>query len=347
MADFEVFQAEVYSAAKDIFGVIPVDIQERIDLELTRIQVNNRTIMLATIVSVMKTLEKKGIISKLSLKSGHNVSLVCYLLGISTFNPMKHPQLITETYIINTLESAPVISIRIDKDRQDAVDAILYDLGLEAERVEAGPIHIRKVKYIDDSKYDFTLQFMYGACCARLQQLRTEIGAKAFDAIPDDDTETMLLINSLDLYGTTTGCFAPITIEAIRQIQPKTISELTEVLAFCSERQYQDLQRYIHNKANGISTYTGFPDIDAILKHTHGVLLFTRQKNDILKLRINASESDKKNMIKEVCKLLLPFQLSNKCDTYIEAYNLYRLAYAKVHYPNAFQKVIESNTNLK
>ena len=352
MADFEVFQAEVYSAAKDIFGVIPVDIQERIDLELTRIQINNRTIMLATIVSVMKTLEKKGIMSKLSLKSGHNVSLVCYLLGISTFNPMKHPQLITETYIINTLESAPVISIRIDKDRQDAVDAILYDLGLEVEREEAGPIHIRKVKYIDDNKYDFTLQFMYGACCARLQQVRNVIGTEAFENIPDDDMKTMTLINNLDLYGTTTGCFAPITIEAIRQIQPKTISELTEVLAFCSERQYQDLQRYIYNRANHISTYTEYPEIDSILKHTHGALLFTRQKNDILKLRIHTSESDdpdaeKKKVIREVCKLLLPFQLSNKCDKYVEAYNLYRLAYAKVHYPDAFQKVIESNINLK
>ena len=352
MADFEVFQTEVYSTAKEIFGVIPNEVKDRLDLELTGIKNNNRTIMLATMVSLMSSLENKGIMSKLSLKNGHNVSLVCYLLGISTFNPMKHPQLITERYIINTLESAPVISLRIDKDRQDAVDAILYDLGLEVEREEAGPIHFRKIKYIDDSKYDFTLQFMYGACCARLQQLRNVIGTEAFENIPDNDMKTMALINSLDLYGTSTGCFAPITLEAIRQIQPKTISELTEVLAFCSERQYQDLQRYIYNRANHISTYTGYPEIDSILKHTHGALLFTRQKNDILKLRIHTSESDdpdaeKKKVIREVCKLLLPFQLSNKCDKYVEAYNLYRLAYAKVHYPDAFQKVIESNTNLK
>ena len=352
MADFDVFQTEVYSTAKEIYGVIPNEVKDRLDLELTGIKNNNRTIMLATMVSLMSSLENKGIMSKLSLKNGHNVSLVCYLLGISTFNPMKHPQLITERYIINTLESAPVISLRIDKDRQDAVDAILYDLGLEVEREEAGPIHLRKIKYIDDSKYDFTLQFMYGACCARLQQLRNVIGTEAFENIPNNDMKTMALINSLDLYGTSTGCFAPITIEAIRQIQPKTISELTEVLAFCSERQYQDLQRYIYNRANHISTYTGYPEIDSILKHTHGVLLFTRQKNDILKLRIHTSESDdpdadKKKVIREVCKLLLPFQLSNKCDKYVEAYNLYRLAYAKVHYPDAFQKVIESNTNLK
>ena len=352
MADFDVFQTEVYSTAKEIYGVIPNEVKDRLDLELTGIKNNNRTIMLATMVSLMSSLENKGIMSKLSLKNGHNVSLVCYLLGISTFNPMKHPQLITERYIINTLESAPVISLRIDKDRQDAVDAILYDLGLEVEREEAGPIHFRKIKYIDDSKYDFTLQFMYGACCARLQQLRNVIGTEAFENIPDNDMKTMALINSLDLYGTSTGCFAPITLEAIRQIQPKTISELTEVLAFCSERQYQDLQRYIYNRANHISTYTGYPEIDSILKHTHGALLFTRQKNDILKLRIHTSESDdpdaeKKKVIREVCKLLLPFQLSNKCDKYVEAYNLYRLAYAKVHYPDAFQKVIESNTNLK
>ena len=143
MADFDVFQTEVYSTAKEIYGVIPNEVKDRLDLELTGIKNNNRTIMLATMVSLMSSLENKGIMSKLSLKNGHNVSLVCYLLGISTFNPMKHPQLITERYIINTLESAPVISLRIDKDRQDAVDAILYDLGLEVEREEAGPIHFR------------------------------------------------------------------------------------------------------------------------------------------------------------------------------------------------------------
>lgn len=347
MADFEVFRSEVYTNAEKVFGEVPNEINERLELELAGIKNNNRMIMLATIVSVMRTLEDKGINSKLSLNDGYNVSLVCYLLGISTFNPMKHPQLITETYVINTLEAAPVISFRIDKDKQDAVDAILYDLGLEVERVEAAPVHIRKIKYVDDSKSDFTLQFMYRACCARLQQIRKEIGSEAFDEIPDDDMQTMALINNLDLYGTTTGCFAPITLEAIRQIQPSSISELTEVLSFCSERQYQDLQRYIYNRANCVSTYTGYPEIDTILKHTHGVLLFTIQKNDILKLRINGSVSDEKNMIYEVCKLLLPFQLSNKCDKYVEAYNLYRLAYTKVHYPEAFKKVIESNANLK
>lgn len=107
------------------------------------------------------------------------------------------------------------------------------------------------------------------------------------------------------------------------------------------------MSRYIYNRAHCVSTYTGYPGIDAILKHTHGVLLFTRQKNDILKLKINVSESEKKNIIYEVCTLLLPFQLSNKCDKYVEAYNLYRLAYVKVHYPEAFMKIIESNTNLK
>lgn len=146
MADFEVFRSEVYTNAEKVFGEVPNEINERLELELAGIKNNNRMIMLATIVSVMRTLEDKGINSKLSLNDGYNVSLVCYLLGISTFNPMKHPQLITETYVINTLEAAPVISFRIDKDKQDAVDAILYDLGLEVERVEAAPVHIRKIK---------------------------------------------------------------------------------------------------------------------------------------------------------------------------------------------------------
>ena len=36
---------------------------------------------------------------------------------------------------------------------------------------------------------------------------------------------------------------------------------------------------------------------------------------------------------------------SNFID-YVKAYDLYRLAYVKVHYPEIFKKVIESNSNL-
>ena len=100
MADFEVFQSEVYTNAKKVFGEIPNEVRVRLEIELNGIKNNNRLIMLATMASVMRTLEDKGISSKLSLKDGYNVSLVCYLLGISAFNPMKHLQLITETYVI-------------------------------------------------------------------------------------------------------------------------------------------------------------------------------------------------------------------------------------------------------
>ena len=82
MADFDVFQTEVYSTAKEIFGLISNEVKDRLDLELTGIKNNNRTIMLATMVSLMSSLESKGIASKLSLKNGHNVSLVCYVFGI-------------------------------------------------------------------------------------------------------------------------------------------------------------------------------------------------------------------------------------------------------------------------
>ena len=83
MVDFDVFQTEVYSTAKEIFGVLRNEVKDRLDLELTGIKKNNRTIMLATMVSLMSSLESKGIASKLSLKNGYNVSLVCYVLGIN------------------------------------------------------------------------------------------------------------------------------------------------------------------------------------------------------------------------------------------------------------------------
>ena len=44
---------------------------------------------------------------------------------------------------------------------------------------------------------------------------------------------------------------------------------------------------------------------------------------------------------------LMASPIVDRCDIYVKAYDLYRLAYVKVHYPEIFKKVIESNSNLK
>ena len=43
---------------------------------------------------------------------------------------------------------------------------------------------------------------------------------------------------------------------------------------------------------------------------------------------------------------LMASPIVDRCDIYVKAYDLYRSAYVKVHYPEIFKKVIESNSNL-
>jgi hypothetical protein len=63
-------------------------------------------------------------------------------------------------------------------------------------------------------------------------------------------------------------------------------------------------------------------------------------------LRSELGETDY-NTIRKKYRSLMASPILTKCDIYVKAYDLYRSAYVKVHYPEIFKKVIESNSNLK
>ena len=105
MKDFKKFREQVYDLAKRRFGEISEEIDQRLNLELEAIRINRRTLMLNTIALVLSELEKESIYCERTQQTGYNVSLVCYLLGISLFNPMDYPELITERYVIRAMGS--------------------------------------------------------------------------------------------------------------------------------------------------------------------------------------------------------------------------------------------------
>ena len=336
----DMFKDEIWRLARTKFGVISEKIEQRLIAETDCIEEYGRGEMLQTMWRLVDGLKKHDINISLTLGQGYNVSLVCYLLGISTFNPMDHPELITEAYVKSTFKSSSEITFRIDKDETEVIDNFLGTLKCEIERKDMLGNHSRRVKASRDS--DFTFEFKHVCNSGRIRIIGDLIGWDQFERFPTDDRETMKLIQEIDIFGTTTYSFAPITIEAIRHIRPSNVNELTDAMSFTFEKQYGHLLIYLENRESGNKVFTGHTEIDEILSDTYGIILYTRQMGEILKLPIRhaTNDADGKETIRERYRSLAAFPIVNKCDTYVKGYNLYRLAYAKVHFPNEFKEAL-------
>jgi len=331
---------EIWRLARTKFGVISEKIEQRLTAETDCIKEYGRGEMLQIMRHLVNELKKHDINISLTLGQGYNVSLVCYLLGISTFNPMNHPELITESYVKSTFKSSSEMTFKIDKDVTEIIDNYLDSLKCEIERKDMLGNHSRRVKASRDS--DFIFEFKYVCNSGRIRVIGDLIGWDQFERFHTDDSETMKLIQEIDIYGTTTSSFAPITIEAIREISPSNVEELADALSFTSEKQYGHLQTYLENRESGNRVFTGHTEIDDILRDTYGIILNTWQMGEILKLPIRHASNDAygKETIRERYRSLAAFPIVNKCDIFVKAYNLYRLAYAKVHFPNEFKEAL-------
>ena len=327
------------------FGEISEKVEQRLIAETDAIMEYGRCEMLRTMWHLVDELKKHDINISLSLGQGYNVSLVCYLLGISTFNPMGHPDLQTERYAISAfdpIKQASEIIFKIDKDQPEVIDRFFHSLKYEVERTDVpGGFHTRKVKSVIEGNSDFTLEFKYVPNVGRIRIAGELIGWEEFEKIPKDDIVTIKLIHDINIFGTTTSSLDPITIEAIREIRPSNVSQLADAMSFTSERKYSHLLKYLENRETGNKVYTGYPKIDEILSPTHGILLNTSQLAQIFKmpLRSELGETDY-NTIRKKYRSLMASPILTKCDIYVKAYNLYRLAYVKVHYPEVFRQLM-------
>ena len=345
MKTFKELKNDVYEITQTKFGQLTDDVRLRLDLELNAIEQYGRTELLVALWRLFTDLSENGIGVKLRPLDGYSVSLVSYLLGISLFNPMEHPNLMTERYVLNTLREVSGVDLRIDVNKPEMVVQLVYDYGYEYTENSLFKIHTLKVKSQHKESSDFTLSYEYRPNSCRLQRACHEMKQDSFINIPYDDIETFESINELFLYGITTTCYPPITLEALRLIRPKSLSELTEALAFKSENQYDDLMEYLSNRQHKNFTPTGSSEIDEMLSHTHGVVLFSRQRTESLKWtnRPYWSDEDEWQAYKERVKQLLKAgSVENKCDVYLESYNLYKLAYIRQHYPDKYSKILNT-----
>ena len=343
------FKQDILNLARIKFGEIPKDVEHRLIAETDAIKDYGRGEMLQTMWRLVDELKKHDVNICLTLGQGYNVSLVCYLLGISSFDPIDHPGIKTESYAIGAFKITSEIVFKIDKEQSAVIDNLLNSLRYEVARLDVpGGIYSRKIKACCEGNSDFALEFKYEPNVGRSGIFGELIGRDTFEKIPTDDVETMKLIHDIDIYGATTLSLAPITIEAIRKIRPSNVEKLADALSFTSERKYSHLLKYLENRDTGSRVFTGHPKIDEILSPTHGILLYTSQLGQIFKFPLRSELGENAyNAIRGKLRSLMASPIVNRCDIYVKAYDLYRSAYVKVHYPEIFKKVIESNSNLK
>ena len=346
MKTFNDLKTRVYEIAQQRFGYITDNIKQRLDTELNAIKKYKRTELIICLWRLFNNLSKKGICAKFQTGNGYGVSLICHLLGFTLFNPMEHPNLISERYVLNTLKQTLGVSFKIDVNDYNAIEEILYNYGYEFEKTAIGDnVRLMHIKFSEKGSRNFVLHYRYKHNVCMLQRAFRVIGNDKFYNIPYNNEEVFESIYNLDLYGITSYCFAPITIEALKLIKPNSLSLLTEALAFTSELQSEDLKEYLSNKANGWTKQTGHPEVDEMLSHTYGVVLFSRQEVECKKwLNLTHWDNDKWPIYKERVERLLSsgHEAANKCDKYLMAHNLYKLAYIRHHYPKQFKEIFNN-----
>ena len=302
MKDFKKFREHVYDLAKRKFGEISLEVDLRLNLELEAIRVNRRTMMLNTISLIIRELETEGIYCESTQQSGYNVSLVCYLLGISLFNPMAHPELITERYVTNTMDRISGMTFTVDSNILEKLKNILNEHGLKdvcstehsyLKQIEGTcyDVYVVNNNLEDAESSSFELRIRYTNHKTLDRNILNMVGVDRYENIPDNDSMTWEMIHNLDVFGTTRH-LTMTNYESIRSIRPETVSELSEALSFEHDKQYGLLQEYLKNKHARAKIYTGDAVIDEILSHTHGVLMYSRQQEAYMKRLNELSRSD-------------------------------------------------------
>ena len=248
METFNELRYKVYEVALIKFGYLTYEIKQRLDIELAAIEKCDSTTILVCLWSLFDNMSKNNICSQLRIYNEYGVSLVCYVLGISLFNPLDHPNLNTMKLTLSTFRYCPRFDFSIDSNAYKLIEQWLKEWGYEFETETFGNIYSMVIRLKNETDKIIRLDIRYRPNSCKLRQAIHELGDKLFYDIPFNDKDTFETICNLDLYGTTTACFSPITLDALRHIKPSSLNELATALSFTREEQYVDLINYISDK---------------------------------------------------------------------------------------------------
>ena len=283
MITFNEIKSRVYEIAQQRFGHLTDDVKQRLDAELAAIEKYDSSAVIVCIWRLFDELYKNNICSQLRIYNEYGVSLVCYVLGISMFNPLDHPTLDTESIALKAFRYCPWFNFSIDENAYKLIEQWLKEWGYEFEIEATDNISSMIMSLRINANKIIRLDIRCRPSSCKLRQAIFELGDRLFYDIPFNDKNTFKSIYDLDLYGTTMVCFSPITLDALRLIKPSALNELAVVLSFAKEKQYEDLMNYISGR--GVNRNDNFAQ-------------------------------------------------------YVQAFNIYNLAYIKKHYPNHFNNIL-------
>ena len=127
MITFNDLKSQVYDIAQQRFGHLTDDIKQRLDVELAAIEKYDNSAVIACIWRLFDELYKNNICSQLRIFNEYGVSLVCYVLGISMFNPLDHPTLDAESIALKAFRYCPWFNFSIDGNAYKLIEQWLKE----------------------------------------------------------------------------------------------------------------------------------------------------------------------------------------------------------------------------
>lgn len=335
MTQFEKLQQRINTATAALPYALNEEQNERLQNELQAIQEYRRAEMLNAVAEIVNEFRDKQKYPTLDSNEGYSVSYVCWLLGVSDFNPLEHPWLLTEKFAIDTFRECN--SIKLFYTQEINVESVLT-------RLYGSKVDIRgEVSYVSAEASEDGQDFeVYSLCDIRpiMYQVEEAIRSNvdpAFNSldIPLNDEAAFKLLNSFDWMGVFYDSTVDMKfVEAMHRIQPTSFSEFVNTRALI-DTGLQDIIMYAYNKEHCITEYFGIPAVDNILRQSNGVLLYTRQKEELENLMKKLSPEE----ISIVKSIIADRFIENECVVYTDAYEIFRLAYMKAHYPKIFLQV--------
>lgn len=339
MTQFDKLQEKVDAAIAALPYALNEEQNRRLHDELQAIKNYRRAEMLNAVTDVVRDSRDSQAYPMLRATEGYCVSFVCWILGVSDFNPFDHPWLTSERFALNTFKDCDDFTMFYDIETDwRSVMTRLY--GSKA-KVQFNQCQIDTEDSEDGQGFEIRVYTHRKSYLYQIEHMIRDNVDPGFNSIdvPLDDEDTFRLLHSYDWFGINgdSGIHQKF-IEAMRCIHPTTFSEFVHTWAI-RRTGILDIDMYVQNRDNGCTEYTGIPEVDKVLRQSNGILLYTRQKEAIEDIMKDLSTED----MWKVKHLLEGNKAQPKCSVYTEAVDIYRRAYMKAHYSDIFRRVLAAN----
>lgn len=223
--EYEALSHRVQTAVAALSMPLSPEQEQRLKHEMEVIRQNRRSVMLSTVAEATEFCASIQNWIELPGTEGYCVSFVCWLLGISDFNPFDYPQIDTESFAIKAFKELDYISL----GAMDGAALKQKVLCMHERRAQISGMAV-KVHY---KASPFKVRVLSNNCYGRTKRVIETVRAgmdPMFDIsqIPTDDAMTFKLIRTMDWLGVMPKYTTTKQIEAVRRVKPENLEMLCE-----------------------------------------------------------------------------------------------------------------------